>query len=31
VRVAPGGHEAGYWHAHYREYLRFYAAALERC
>ncbi|HEX8054107.1 MAG TPA: alpha/beta hydrolase-fold protein [Thermoleophilaceae bacterium] len=26
-----GGHEADYWHAHYDEYLRFYARALERC
>jgi S-formylglutathione hydrolase FrmB len=27
----PGGHEGSYWRAHYRSYLRFYAAALAAC
>jgi S-formylglutathione hydrolase FrmB len=27
----PGRHEAGYWNAHYDDYLRFYARALARC
>jgi S-formylglutathione hydrolase FrmB len=27
----PGGHDAGYWHAHYRDYLSFYANALDHC
>jgi S-formylglutathione hydrolase FrmB len=31
LRTAPGGHDDAYWRAHYREYLRFYAAALARC
>jgi S-formylglutathione hydrolase FrmB len=31
VRMSPGGHDAAYWHAHYRDYLRFYASALARC
>jgi S-formylglutathione hydrolase FrmB len=31
VRVWPGEHGTRYWRAHVDEYLRFYAAALERC
>jgi S-formylglutathione hydrolase FrmB len=31
MRVWPGGHDFGYWGAHYRDYLRFYARALARC
>ncbi|HKG66390.1 MAG TPA: alpha/beta hydrolase-fold protein [Solirubrobacteraceae bacterium] len=31
MRVSPGGHDGDYWHRHYRDYLRFYARALERC
>jgi S-formylglutathione hydrolase FrmB len=27
----PGGHSAGYWHAHYAGYLGFYANALANC
>jgi S-formylglutathione hydrolase FrmB len=27
----PGAHDRSYWHAHYRDYLRFYAHALARC
>jgi len=27
----PGEHEGDYWRAHMRDYLRFYARALERC
>jgi S-formylglutathione hydrolase FrmB len=27
----PGGHEGGYWRAHWKAYLRFYAGALARC
>jgi S-formylglutathione hydrolase FrmB len=30
-RTWPGAHDAAYWRAHYRDYLRFYAAAVERC
>jgi S-formylglutathione hydrolase FrmB len=29
--VWPGAHEGSYWRSHWNEYLRFYAAALERC
>jgi S-formylglutathione hydrolase FrmB len=29
--VWPGRHEAGYWHAHFAEYLRFYSDALATC
>jgi hypothetical protein len=29
--VWPGEHGTRYWRAHVDEYLRFYAAALERC
>jgi hypothetical protein len=31
MRQWAGGHDAGYWSAHYRAYLRFYAGALARC
>jgi hypothetical protein len=31
VRTWPGGHDGDYWDAHWRDYLRFYAKALERC
>jgi S-formylglutathione hydrolase FrmB len=31
LHVWAGGHDSDYWHAHYRTYLRFYAAALGRC
>jgi S-formylglutathione hydrolase FrmB len=31
VHVWPGAHERGYWDAHMRSYLRFYADALARC
>lgn len=31
MRHWPGGHEGAYWHAHYRDYLRFYADALAAC
>jgi hypothetical protein len=31
VRTRPGGHDGDYWDAHWRDYLRFYAKALERC
>src|SRR5262249_20274937 len=27
----PGGHDGDYWNSHYREYLRFYADALQDC
>ena len=27
----PGGHEGGYWDAHWPAYLRFYANALAHC
>jgi S-formylglutathione hydrolase FrmB len=27
----PGGHDGGYWNAHWPDYARFYAGALERC
>ena len=27
----PGGHEGDYWNAHWPDYARFYARALERC
>jgi S-formylglutathione hydrolase FrmB len=29
--VWPGQHAAGYWHAHFAEYLRFYSDALAAC
>lgn len=29
--VWPGAHQGSYWRSHWDEYLRFYAAALERC
>jgi len=25
LHVWPGGHDSGYWHAHMRQYLAFYA------
>jgi S-formylglutathione hydrolase FrmB len=31
MRHWPGGHDGGYWRAHYASYLRFYAAALAAC
>jgi S-formylglutathione hydrolase FrmB len=31
LHVWPGGHDPGYWQAHYRDYLHFYATALTRC
>jgi poly(3-hydroxybutyrate) depolymerase len=31
LHVWPGGHDSTYWHAHYRDYLRFYAGALATC
>ena len=31
VRVSKGGHDGDYWDAQMASYLRFYAAALERC
>jgi hypothetical protein len=31
ARTWEGGHESSYWADHWDEYLRFYAAALERC
>jgi S-formylglutathione hydrolase FrmB len=31
MRHWPGGHDDGYWHAHYGRYLRFYADALAAC
>jgi S-formylglutathione hydrolase FrmB len=31
IRHWPGGHDGGYWQAHYAAYLRFYARALRRC
>ncbi len=31
VHRSAGGHDGSYWHRHYDEYLRFYAAALARC
>jgi S-formylglutathione hydrolase FrmB len=30
-RTWPGGHEHGYWASHWRDYLRFYSAALRSC
>jgi enterochelin esterase-like enzyme len=27
----PGGHEGDYWKAHWKDYMRFYAAALSAC
>ena len=29
--IWPGGHGGDYWHAHFADYLRFYARALARC
>jgi S-formylglutathione hydrolase FrmB len=31
IRHWSGGHDGGYWQAHYAAYLRFYARALRRC
>jgi S-formylglutathione hydrolase FrmB len=31
LHVWPGGHDSRYWHAHYRDYLDFYAGALAAC
>ncbi|HEX8105998.1 MAG TPA: alpha/beta hydrolase-fold protein [Solirubrobacteraceae bacterium] len=31
MRHWKGGHSGDYWHAHYDDYLRFYARALARC
>jgi S-formylglutathione hydrolase FrmB len=31
VRDGPGGHDAGYWNGNWREYLGFYARALNEC
>jgi endo-alpha-1,4-polygalactosaminidase (GH114 family) len=31
VHTWPGGHDGDYWDAHWRDYLRFYARALDRC
>jgi enterochelin esterase-like enzyme len=31
MRHWPGGHDGGYWRAHYARYLRFYADALAAC
>ena len=31
MRHWPGGHSADYWHAHYGDYLNFYANALASC
>lgn len=31
MHVWPGGHDSDYWHAHMRDYIDFYAAALARC
>jgi hypothetical protein len=31
MHVWPGGHDSGYWNAHWRDYLTFYAAALAQC
>ena len=31
LHVWAGGHDSAYWHAHYRDYLRFYAGALATC
>jgi fermentation-respiration switch protein FrsA (DUF1100 family) len=31
LHIWPGGHDARYWAAHYRDYLRFYAQALAAC
>jgi poly(3-hydroxybutyrate) depolymerase len=31
LRHWPGGHDGGYWRAHYGSYLRFYADALAAC
>ena len=31
MRHWAGGHDGDYWRAHYKRYLRFYAAALAAC
>ena len=31
LHVWPGGHDLGYWNAHWDDYLRFYAQALATC
>jgi S-formylglutathione hydrolase FrmB len=31
LHVWPGAHDSNYWHSHYRDYLHFYARALEGC
>jgi acetyl esterase/lipase len=31
VHTWPGGHDGDYSDAHWRDYLRFYARALDRC
>jgi S-formylglutathione hydrolase FrmB len=31
LHTAPGGHDDGYWDGRWRDYLRFYAAALQAC
>jgi S-formylglutathione hydrolase FrmB len=31
THTSPGGHDAGYWNAHWPQYLRFYAKALANC
>jgi S-formylglutathione hydrolase FrmB len=31
MHVWPGGHDSGYWNAHWRDYLGFYANALATC
>jgi enterochelin esterase-like enzyme len=31
LHVWPGGHDLGYWNAHWNDYLRFYAQALATC
>ena len=31
AKTWPGGHDSEYWDRHWRDYLRFYARALNRC
>lgn len=31
THTSPGGHDSGYWNAHWAQYLRFYANSLARC
>jgi len=31
LRTAPGGHDDRYWDGHWKQYLHFYATALEHC